>query len=559
MQLWWSTCALVCLSCGPGSAGRAVQPSAPTYANATGALACTTTPTLARPLAVDWRPEDRADLEVAMKQGLAVVAYDCKQARVLRDCRVDGSYGFVGTTTKEQLIRLTGSDEVRINMPFFGAKIGGDIRRDAALDVALAMVGQEVASRPLLAKSDLKGDCEGATHFVRAATVGAFVMRTGTAGRVAAAADVLSMGANGSSSSVKDVVNKDGDPTACRASDPDAKAPAKQCGSLLRLELKALSEKPATLGQDPFVEYATESSCPRGTVFEAGKCALPEGGTPHLCDYGDAKDCKIQCDAGNAASCTRFGLMHERGEGVAKDASMAAGLYDKACNGDDVPACSRLGVMLLEGVGIPEDGKRAMSLLHKACMAGWSRACSAQIAYFSKTHAADSTKVVPLVQRGCEGGDGDSCATLGMLHQEGVGLVKDPERATYFFKRGCSASSKLGCVLLGEAYLDGRGVDKDPERAAELFTMACQAKDSAACDREAKLYFLGEGVKKDEPKGIELLGRACDLGSAGSCLVLGLRYQHGTGVGKDNGKADALFKRACDGGQSIACEQLKAK
>ncbi len=473
-----------------------------------------------------------------MKQGLAVVAYDCQAARVLRDCRVDGSYGFVGVATKEQLIRLRGTDELRLNLPFFGAKLTAGMQRDAVLDVALAVVGQQVASRPVISSSDLVGECADATHFVRAATVGAFVMRTGTHGRMDAAADVLALGASGSSSSSRDVLNRDGDPVACRSGD----ANSTQCRSLLRLELKALS----ATAEDPFVEYATQSTCPGGSVFEAGKCARPRNDTPHLCEYGDARDCKAQCDHGNAPSCTRLGLMHERGEGVAQDAQAAALAYDRACTGDDVPACARLGATLVART----DADRGLGLLRKACDAGWSVGCQGVIEHFSKHPPPAGTNLIPIVQRACDAGSADGCATLGEVHKQGLGIAKDAERAVYFFRRACTGGSSLGCTLLGQAYEQGDGVAKDAGRATELYSLGCTAKSSVACDAAARMSFAAQ----DAAKGVELLQRACDLGNAGSCFVLGLRYRQGMGVPADPVQAGALIKRACDGGQPIACQ-----
>ncbi len=242
---------------------------------------------------------------------------------------------------------MSGTDEIRLNMPFFGARLRGGVRSGASLDAAMAIVGEQVASLPVVAKSDLAGDCAGATHFVREATVGAFVTRQNATGKAEAAAEILSMGASGSSTSSKQIINSDGDPKDCRAFDPSSKSPSPRCSSLLRLELKAIATKPVKFDYDPFAEYATENDCPAGAVFEGGKCGRAKVSVPHLCSYGEGRDCREQCRRGNAASCTRLGLMHERGEGVAKDLSRAATLYDKACQGADVPACSRLGEMLL--------------------------------------------------------------------------------------------------------------------------------------------------------------------------------------------------------------------
>ncbi len=119
-----------------------------------------------------------------MKDGIAVVQYGCDSIRLLSDCHVDGQYGFVGVTRKEQVIELKNGDEIRANLPKTGALLGmkleGDLERGASLDVALVMVGKERTRRNHATRADLVGDCNGATHFVRGAMIGAFAMATGS-------------------------------------------------------------------------------------------------------------------------------------------------------------------------------------------------------------------------------------------------------------------------------------------------------------------------------------------------------------------------------------------
>ena len=129
---------------------------------------------------VDWKPEQRGDLEIAMSEGVAVVAYDCSGMKLLKDCHLNGSYGYLGMTRKEQVVRLSDSDEVRANLPLSGVKLSAELKRGASLDVAMVMVGKRRTTWREPTKTDLQGPCDGATHFVRAATVGAFVMETGT-------------------------------------------------------------------------------------------------------------------------------------------------------------------------------------------------------------------------------------------------------------------------------------------------------------------------------------------------------------------------------------------
>src|SRR5690349_19100315 len=94
------------LSCG-GSAGG--EPAAPETATASAALGegtCHEVAAEGRPLIVDWPADLRSDLEVAMKQGVAVVHYDCSSFNLLRECRLAGNYGFLAVSPKETTLKL---------------------------------------------------------------------------------------------------------------------------------------------------------------------------------------------------------------------------------------------------------------------------------------------------------------------------------------------------------------------------------------------------------------------------------------------------------------------
>ena len=80
------------------------------------------------------------------RQGVAVVHYDCESVKLLGECHVDGNYGFVGITRKEQVVSLANADEAKANLPLNGGAIGASMQRGAALDVALVMVGKDTAS-----------------------------------------------------------------------------------------------------------------------------------------------------------------------------------------------------------------------------------------------------------------------------------------------------------------------------------------------------------------------------------------------------------------------------
>lgn len=228
------------LACGTGGVGNAVRPKESSATEALEEGKCLGTQTGGEPLVVDWKPEQRGDLEIAMKEGVAVVAYSCEGIKLLKECHLEGNYGYMGMTRKEQVVRLNNSDEVRANLPLSGVKLSAEMKRGSSLDVAMVMVGKQKTTWTEPTKADLKGTCDGATHFVRGATVGAFVMETNTSGEAKAAAAFFGAETGGASASKRQVQNKEGDLGACKGATSNANSAPDQCGAPVRLDRKSV-------------------------------------------------------------------------------------------------------------------------------------------------------------------------------------------------------------------------------------------------------------------------------------------------------------------------------
>ena len=70
---------------------------------------------------------------------------------------------------------------------------------------------------------------------------------------------------------------------------------------------------------------------------------------------------------------------------------------------------------------------------------------------------------------------------------------------------------------LDDTLSKGMGVAKDPVRASQLFQGACDAKEAVACANIGELYWRGVGVAQDEARAKQLFKRACDLGDTKTC------------------------------------------
>ena len=436
-------------------------------------------------LAVDWEPEARGDFEVAMKQGTVVVNFSCDGLVVLEDCTAEGGYGFIGMTRKEKVIQMKDSDEVKANLPLSGIKWLGDasvgMERGTSLDVAMMMIGKKKSARRTLASDELEGDCDGATHYVSAATLGAFVMASGTAAKLDGAATIMGRGLSGGSESAEAVRNKDGDVEACMSATSNSKTPPDQCGAVVRLKMKALKAGKALASKEDDGQDNDAVACPKGMVFADGACTK-DTDQPHQCEPGEADACEKQCKAGDAASCSILGSMFWKGNGVDKDWEKSTAMHEKGCKAGSARSCRYAGRAYRTGQGADKDAKTAKGLLTSSCEAGDGLGCVELGQLFADNKDGDDA--VGMFRKACYGGEYEGCSHIGLMYWSGKGgLRKSPKLAVKFFEKGCKEGSPLACTKLADAKKAGKGTKKDKDGAAELYKKTCNRGYEDACGK----------------------------------------------------------------------------
>jgi TPR repeat protein len=560
---------LASVSCGPGAAAEAIRPKDPSAAAALGdgAGSCHEVEKYGEPLVVDWKPDQRGDLEEVMHDGVAVVAYSCSGIKLLKQCHIEGSYGYLGMTKREQVVRLQNADELRANLPLSGLKIageiGGEMNRGTTLDIALVTVGKRRTTWKSPTRDDLKGDCDGATHVVRGAAVGAFAVQTGTQAEVKTSVQIFGAGAGAGSSSAKDVNDKEGDPTACSSASPDATSAPSQCGAAVRIELVAIGDAAAKQPPAPPDKQASATAdkshpleveaepCPKGLVLVEGKCTTPTDAKPHQCEPGDQPDCQKQCDSGHAGSCGALGAIFE-GRTHEYDKALAA--LKKGCDGGDTRSCVNLGGMTLEGLGTKADPTAAATLFDGGCNNGDAVGCAR---LGTLTHAGtgvtkDDTRAAALLRKGCEGGQARACGELGSLTRDGAGVTKDDAAAMTLFRRGCSGDDARSCRLGGEA-----AEARDAILASILFQRGCYAADFQESGRSCAGLgrILQAGPMADPARAKDAYEWACNKMNNLGCAVLKVAYGGTRPVFPDVGE-EIKMEGVCNGGNARACATL---
>jgi uncharacterized protein len=565
--------------CGPGGAAEAIRPKDPTAASALGETAngdCKDVSKGAEPLVVDWKLDERGNLEEAMKDGVAVVGYSCEGMKLLKECKIDGTYGFIGMTKREQVVRLNNADEVRANLPFSGGSIGGEMQRGSTLEIAMIVIGKKRTTWDEPTKTDLKGACEGATHYVRGATVGAFVLAMGTEAKVRAAAELFGAGTSGQSESTKSANNKDGEPGDCAKSAPDSEKPPPQCGAPIRLVLAPIKPAPAEGQPAPEPKPASkavaevEVACPAGLVLAEGKCTSPASAPAFLCDPSNAAECTAQCDKGHVGSCGALGAIYLGQRDVAK----ATPVLKKACDGDEAKACVNLGL-------VTEDQAAAVKLFEKGCSAAVALGCEKLgRAYLAGSGGltADPAKALAHLRTGCQGGQDTACAGAAELLASGKGGAQDVKGAMELHKQACDGSVAASCTELGRLHeisnqaiiaemLYRRGcyrgsadacfhlgrfeLARSADMAKRDFEMACMRQSKLGCAALVVLYGDKRPVMPDIRQKQEL-SRSCIAGNTRDCMLSGL-FDAASGIPT----AKMQLDRACMRNDKFACEVAK--
>lgn len=258
--------------CHDGLAARLATPPDRTPA---GTARCNVTASQLRPLIVEWEAADRASLEVRLrKAGLVAVRYAGCELEVLR-CQAAGQYHYSGVTVKHDGIAIESEDELYGSLPIGAVRLEAKLRRAGRLNVETSIVGMVEADRTAIDRSELVGACEGATHVIAGAQVGAFRFFAGGAGELAGGVATSLAGAGARSTASKELLGADGDVDACRAASRTDAAPPEQCGALLRLEMVELVGEPTPMPVPPM-------TCPRRSTWNGMNC-VP---TRQQCPWG---------------------------------------------------------------------------------------------------------------------------------------------------------------------------------------------------------------------------------------------------------------------------------
>lgn len=573
-------------SCGAGKPASLVRPDDPTANNALGKkVDCTAMSEEPQLLTLDWDDTLRIDLEQAMKKKVAVVRYDCNGFKVMRDCEAAGSYEYAGVSAAKTTAKIADEDQLKVNLPLGAASMNGEIQRGSTIDIIYVAVGQQATTVHDVPRTKLSGKCDGATHTVRTANLGAFALTTGTKGEVNAAVGFLGKGASGESKSTRGIEKKNGELAACEAASDTAAEPTSKCKALVQLLLspiqgdasaQAAAAKPAEADPQKAEAVALKSHCPAGYKLDKdGLCQKPEKAVAFACEVNNFEECKAQCEKGSARSCYNAGVNRSSTQyNKCKESYCthveAFPFMEKACALGVPEGCGRVGYMTKWGYGTERNQEKAEQILLKACAAGDPASCmflASQYKYGSNGFKRDASLYFQQNKRACALGEQQGCVEAANALIEGVGVTKDLDAANALLTKACDAGNEMTC----KRALNLRGDVAGRSGAGEKIDLKIEHVSFGPdpienpCGQGLRVDLAtqtcvkaGEGKMLCDPSDIEECTKRCEGGDGASCLNAAANRVGKWNAASKTGKEDAFpyLEKSCNAGYGPGCGEL---
>ena len=142
--------------------------------------------------------------------------------------------------------------------------------------------------------------------------------------------------------------------------------------------------------------------------------------------------------------------------------------------------------------------------------------------------------------------------TLGVFHDRGTGVPKDPKLAAKWFRKAAEKGYAKAQFHLGACHEYGRGVAKDYTEAVKWYRKAAEQGYARAQNNLGVCYEYGRGVAKDYTEAVKWYRNAAEQGNAMAQLNLGTCYYNGRGVAKDPKQAVHWYRKAAEQGYALA-------
>lgn len=257
-------------------------------------------------------------------------------------------------------------------------------------------------------------------------------------------------------------------------------------------------------------------------------------------------------EKGLPAAQHNVGFMYEKGLGVTQNYPEAIKWFKMAAEQGYEESQAELGEIYDMGrSGIPQNTEEAIKWYLKVANNPQSHLTSKQMSailhnmgtiYYDKQ---DYPEALKWFRKAAELGYIGSQNNLGVMYNNGQGVVKDEVEAVKWYRKAAEQGSDIAQFNLGKIYRDGEGVKQNFAEANKWFLKAAEQGNAEAQTSIGVSYLRGRGgFAKDSQKAIEWLQKAAAQGDVNGMNNIGTIYMNGDGVTRDLDKAEEWYKKA---------------
>jgi len=263
--------------------------------------------------------------------------------------------------------------------------------------------------------------------------------------------------------------------------------------------------------EPPVVEEKTEETSAAEEKTEEPSAVDLE----KLTQSGDKDSLEKAASLGYVPAQVKLGKLCEEND----DYESAAHWFELAAQKADPEANEKLGQYYLHGMGgKPKNFNTAQKYLENAANAGQIGAMKL-LGYFN-FYLKKYDYALDWFRKSAAKGDPEAIYRLGLMYENGDGVVQDHKEAFEYFKSSAEKGYEDAWVNLGIEYLLGQGTDKDLKEANR---------------------WIGKAAKAEIPT---------------AQMIMGDIYQNGWGVPADDDTAASWYEKASLGGDKQAKEKL---
>lgn len=182
-------------------------------------------------------------------------------------------------------------------------------------------------------------------------------------------------------------------------------------------------------------------------------------------------------------SCLYVGEALMAGDGVTRNAVLAAAAFQSACRYGSAKGCFRTGQCFENGTGVAQNRADALALYGIACISDEPSGCVAKgrLLLVGNPSVADVINAEQLLETACDEQHEEGCLQLGLHRATAPWAATQLEGAATALQSACDLGSDEGCVHTAWMLACGHGREKDLDAARTLFVEQCAADSQPAC------------------------------------------------------------------------------